>query len=51
MLNNGDGVGIKASNAIRSILDGLGIKNASTKIIGWGNHHNVIDQHLIHLET
>ncbi len=42
MWNSRDGVGIKASSAIRSILDGLGIKNASTKIIGSRNPHNVI---------
>ncbi|PIM96007.1 30S ribosomal protein S5 [Candidatus Hodgkinia cicadicola] len=42
MWNNRNGIGIRASNAIRSIFDALGIKNVSAKIIGSRNPHNVI---------
>ncbi|PIM95249.1 30S ribosomal protein S5 [Candidatus Hodgkinia cicadicola] len=50
MWNNRNGIGIKASNVIRSIFDALGIKDASAKIIGSRNPHNVIKATFIALK-
>ncbi len=38
-----NGMGIKASNTIKSVLDALGVKSASAKVIGSGTPHNVIN--------
>ncbi len=49
--NARNGVGIKANNTIRSILDVLVIKNATAKIIVSGTPHNVVRATFIALKT